>query len=112
MILHIDMDAFYASVEEQDNLSLVGGSAEGRGGVEAANYEARRSGVLSALAAARASATVAPENRRQTTLTHSCEFQARQAKCGCDANSSATLTIETLISTTCAFSCATTPDVS
>ena len=59
-IIHVDMDAFFASIEQRDRPELrgkpviVGGSAERRGVVSTCSYEARAFGVHSAMPTARA----------------------------------------------------------
>jgi DNA polymerase IV len=60
IVAHLDLDAFYAAVEELENPELrskplvVGGDPRGRGVVATANYAARRFGIYSAMSAAEA----------------------------------------------------------
>ncbi|MBU1564365.1 MAG: DNA polymerase IV [Proteobacteria bacterium] len=59
-IIHIDMDAFFASIEQKDHVSfrgkplIVGGSPQSRGVVAACSYEARKFGIHSAMPCSKA----------------------------------------------------------
>ncbi|PKQ30357.1 MAG: DNA polymerase IV [Actinobacteria bacterium HGW-Actinobacteria-10] len=66
-VLHLDMDAFFAAVEQLDHPEwrgrpvIVGGSPDGRGVVSTASYEARRYGIGSAMPSARAARLAPPD---------------------------------------------------
>ena len=73
-IIHIDADCFYAAIEMRDDPTLrgipmaVGGSAERRGVLTTANYDARKFGVRSAMSTAHAMRLCPAFNRRTATV--------------------------------------------
>ena len=74
-IIHIDADCFYAAIEMRDDPTLrgipmaVGGSAERRGVLTTANYDARKFGVRSAMSTAHAM-RLCPAFNRRTAAVH------------------------------------------
>ena len=85
-IIHLDMDAFYASVEERDNPELVGKplviarhpkQTGGKGVVTTANYEARKYGIHSAMSAQKAYELCPEANFVQGNLEYYKEISAQ-----------------------------------
>ena len=90
-IVHVDMDAFYAAVEQRDDPALrgrpvvVGGTPEGRGVVATASYEARAFGIHSAMSAAQArrlcpqAVFLAPDMARYRAVSRQIQAVFREA---------------------------------
>lgn len=85
-IIHLDMDAFYASVEERDHPELVGKplviarhprDTGGKGVVTTANYEARKFGIHSAMSAQKAYELCPEANFVQGNMAHYQEISAQ-----------------------------------
>ena len=92
IVAHLDLDAFYAAVEELENPDLrsqpliVGGDPQGRGVVATANYVARQFGIHSAMSAPRRSAAA---RRRYSCARATPSTASTRATCGrpCAASS-------------------------
>ena len=83
IVAHLDLDAFYAAVEELEQPELrtkplvVGGDPHGRGVVATANYEARKYGIRSAMSCGRGAAPL-PARGLRPAARHSSTGSTRR----------------------------------